>query len=422
MSEFTPLRRSYSEDELLHRALHSHPIIRLKSCLSSQNRPHSADRLRKVDFSLIVDEKIITSSDEEMPDKKSQSKSPATKPQGKLLDNTHDEFFNKIIDDALHRSPRFVSVFSAKKLDFTDNNQEIDDLMNAPGSPLATAEASAVLALGAGMPESPRSMRAASRSQSPRTKSRQLTEPEPEDVEMVELTTGVKSRSSSRQQRSKSKDMDNVEKKTDEETTELKTPAEEVVKKRKSRSRTGSPTSYPIVGSEKPKGRNPIVRRSSADRKTPATSPAADGTFSSVASVKSHSVERPIITGQTAVSPAVSVSVEPPPSNKPAEKSEPVVADRPTSSATKRKFCESGMEDEDDEEVPRAKRDRVHLSAPFMIFQDKMKHMPSFRPTMLVPMPRNNPLVRLADTSLEILSQLKPGKFLMNKCLLTVTN
>jgi hypothetical protein len=70
------------------------------------------------------------------------------------------------------------------------------------------------------------------------------------------------------------------------------------------------------------------------------------------------------------------------------------------------------MEDEDDEEVPRAKRDRVHLSAPFMIFQDKMKHMPSFRPTMLVPMPRNNPLVRLADTSLEILSQLKPGKFL----------
>jgi hypothetical protein len=104
--------------------------------------------------------------------------------------------------------------------------------------------------------------------------------------------------------------------------------------------------------------------------------------------------------------------VEPQPTTKPVEKPEPVVADRPTSSATKRKFSESGMEDEGDEDVPRAKRDRVHLSAPFMIFQDKMKHMPSFRPTMLMPMPRNNPLVRLADTSLEILSQLKPGKFL----------
>jgi hypothetical protein len=98
--------------------------------------------------------------------------------------------------------------------------------------------------------------------------------------------------------------------------------------------------------------------------------------------------------------------------NKPVEKPEPVVADQPTSSASKRKFCESGMEDEGDEEVPKAKRDRVHLSAPFMIFQDKMKNMPSYRPTMLVPMPRNNPLVRLADTSIEILSQLKPGKFL----------
>jgi hypothetical protein len=82
--------------------------------------------------------------------------------------------------------------------------------------------------------------------------------------------------------------------------------------------------------------------------------------------------------------------------------------DQPTTPVTKRSYAASGMSDED-EPCSKRHRDRIHLSAPFLVLQDQIPTPASYNVNMLVPIPRNNPFISLVDTSVEIVCRQEAG-------------
>jgi hypothetical protein len=207
-----------------------------------------------------------------------------------------------------------------------------------------------------------------------------------------------------------------------------------------SRSRSGTPVSFPVV-ENRPTVKHGMVRRSSQDKslgqatvKNSEANASADDKTSINATSSGSRSKRDSVNLATV---GASASVGPPDFQAmfPFEETRQGIKfrvpgtqgyftfdceagsmiprlhqDTPSTPVNKRNYAESGMSDDESEPQSKRHRDRIHLSAPFLVLQDQIPTQSSYNVNMLVPIPRNNPFVSLVDNSVEVVCRQEAGK------------
>jgi hypothetical protein len=206
-------------------------------------------------------------------------------------------------------------------------------------------------------------------------------------------------------------------------------------------SRSGTPVSFPIV-ENRPTVKHGMVRRSSQEKspgqlnvkKSEAIASADDKTSTNATSSGSRSKKESV----NMASVGASASVGPPDFQAmfPFEETRQGIKfrvpgtqgyftfdceagsmiprlhqDTPSTPVNKRNYAESGMSDDESEPCSKRHRDRIHLSAPFLVLQDQIPTPASYNVNMLVPIPRNNPFISLVDTSVEVVCRQEAGMY-----------